>query len=174
MNRGRHKKKRHEIHLKVTVYDNNLNYIELVENRKKQYKDFENIPAYSRLVFANKVVDKNTNISGISVISDKLLKGVGTSEGIVEGEVIVIDNPDLEVDTTNKIIVTKMTDPGWVFLIRNSLGIIAEQGSLLSHTAIISRELHKPAVVNVKNVLNILKTGDIVRIDGLKGEINIL
>lgn len=156
------------------LYDKNLNYIDIVENRKNQYKDFENIPAYSRLVFIDKIVDKNTNISGISVISDKLLKGVGTSEGIVEGEVIVIDNPDLEVDTTNKIIVTKMTDPGWVFLIRNSLGIIAEQGSLLSHTAIISRELHKPAVVNVKNVLNILKTGDIVRIDGLKGEINIL
>ena len=64
-----------------------------------------------------------------------------------------------------------MTDPGWVFLIKNAVGIIAEQGSLLSHTAIISRELHKPAVVNVSNVMHILKTGDKVRINGTTGVI---
>ena len=156
------------------LYENNLNYIDLVENRKQEYKDFEKIPTYSRLVFADKIIDKNTNISEVIIISDKVLKGVGTSEGVVEGEVIIIDNPDLEVDTTGKIIVTKMTDPGWVFLIRNSIGIIAEQGSLLSHTAIISRELKKPAVVNVKNALQVLHNGDRIRIDGLKGIIEIL
>ena len=156
------------------LYENNLNYIDLVENRKQEYKDFEKIPTYSRLVFADKIIDKNTNISEVIIISDKVLKGVGTSEGVVEGEVIIIDNPNLEVDTTGKIIVTKMTDPGWVFLIRNSIGIIAEQGSLLSHTAIISRELKKPAVVNVKNALQVLHNGDRIRIDGLKGIIEIL
>ena len=154
--------------------DTNLNYIELVEKRKVQYKEFENIPAYSRLVFSEKVVDKNTNITNVSVVSDKVLQGVGTSQGVVEGEVLIIENPDLDIDTTGKIIVTKMTDPGWVFLIRNSIGIIAEQGSLLSHTAIISRELKKPAVVNVKNALQVLHNGDRIRIDGLKGRIEIL
>ena len=156
------------------LYEINLNVIDLVENRKQEDKDFEKIPTYSRLVFADKIIDKNTNISEVIIISDKVLKGVGTSEGVVEGEVIIIDNPDLEVDTTGKIIVTKMTDPGWVFLIRNSIGIIAEQGSLLSHTAIISRELKKPAVVNVKNALQVLHNGDRIRIDGLKGIIEIL
>lgn len=154
--------------------DTDLDYIELVEKRKVQYKEFENIPTYSRLVFSEKVVDKNTNITNVSVVSDKILQGVGTSVGVVEGEVLIIDNPDLEIDTTGKIIVTKMTDPGWVFLIRNSIGIIAEQGSLLSHTAIISRELKKPAVVNVKNALQVLHNGDKVRIDGLCGKIEIL
>lgn len=151
-----------------------LNYIEIIEKRKVEYKDFENIPAYSRLVFSEKVVDKNSNIKDINVVSDKVLQGVGTSVGVVEGEVLIIENPDLEIDTTGKIIVTKMTDPGWVFLIRNSIGIIAEQGSLLSHTAIISRELKKPAVVNVKNALQVLHNGDKVRIDGLCGKIEIL
>ena len=70
-----------------------------------------------------------------------------------------------------KIIVTKMTDPGWVFLIKNCKGIIAQQGSLLSHTAIISRELNKPAIVNVKNVLQLVTTGEKVKINGLTGEI---
>ncbi len=64
-----------------------------------------------------------------------------------------------------------MTDPGWVFLLAGASGIIAEKGSLLSHTAIISRELGKPAVVDVNNATKILKTGDFVKIDGDAGRI---
>lgn len=69
---------------------------------------------------------------------------------------------------------TKLTDPGWVFLISRASGIIAEKGSILSHTAIISRELKKPAVVGVKSAMKILKSGDIVELDGEKGIITIL
>ena len=90
-----------------------------------------------------------------------------------EGEVLVIDSPSNTFDTTDKIIVAKSTDPGWVFLIQNAKGIIAEKGSLLSHTAIISRELRKPAIVNVKDATRLLKTGDIVTLDAEKGIITI-
>ena len=141
-----------------------------MRERKIEFAEYEKIPTYSRMVFMGKVVNKQ-KVGYISVLSDSVLYGVGTSEGVVEGEVIVITNPDVKIDVSDKIIVTKMTDPGWVFLIRNCKGIIAEQGSLLSHTAIISRELGKPAIVNVKNVLETLHTGDKVRIDGLKGKI---
>ena len=61
-----------------------------------------------------------------------------------------------------------------MFLIKNASGIIAEKGSLLSHTAIISRELKKPAVVNVKNITNILKNGDVVEVNGETGHIKII
>ena len=65
----------------------------------------------------------------------------------------------------------KTTDPGWVFLIKDSLGIIAEKGSILSHTAIITRELGKPSIVNVKDVTKLLKTGDKVEVDAYTGTI---
>ena len=152
------------------LYKSNLNYKELVRQRKLEFAEYEKIPTYSRLVFSGKIINKQ-KIGHINKLSDAELFGVGTSEGVVEGEVIVINNPDITIDVTDKIIVTKMTDPGWVFLIRNCKGIIAEQGSLLSHTAIISRELKKPAIVNAKNVLIALRTGDRVRIDGLTGKI---
>jgi pyruvate,water dikinase len=61
-----------------------------------------------------------------------------------------------------------------VFLLQNAAGIIAERGSLLSHTAIISRELHKPAVVNVRDCTKILKTGDRVRLDASEGTVTLL
>ena len=67
-----------------------------------------------------------------------------------------------------------MTDPGWVFMITGAAGIISERGSLLSHTAIISRELHKPSVVGVKELFDRVHDGDTVRINGATGEITIL
>ena len=171
---GKLEDKRDVFYLFYNELKENIDYRSLVIERKEKYKMYENIPTYSRLVFSEKIIDKNVNITDVSIVSDTELYGIGTSVGVVEGEVIVIDNSDLTIDTTDKIIVTKMTEPAWVFLIKNSKGIIAEQGSLLSHTAIISRELHKPAVVNVKNALQILHTGDKVRIDGLKGVVEIL
>ncbi len=46
-----------------------------------------------------------------------------------------------------KIIVARMTDPGWVFLMAAAAGLIVERGSLLTHTAIIGRELGIPTIV---------------------------
>lgn len=150
----------------------NDDYKELVVYRKKQEQHYNKVPHYARLVFEKNVVNKERNIEEeILSSNNKELFGIPTSTGIVSGEVVVIDDTMSDVDTAGKIIVTKSTDPGWVFMIKNSIGIIAERGSLLSHTAIISRELHKPAVVNVKDCTRILKTGDIVTLDAISGKI---
>jgi pyruvate,water dikinase len=57
---------------------------------------------------------------------------------------------------------------------QNSSGIIAEKGSLLSHTAIVARELHKPAIVGVKNCTKLLKDGDLVELDANVGTVQII
>ena len=138
-------------------------------------KHFESIPAYTRLVFAEKVFDKTGHITkSYSNRTQNELSGIATSTGMAEGEILIVENPELDMDTTGKILVTKSTDPGWVFLIQNAAGIIAEKGSLLSHTAIISRELHKPAIVNVKDCTQILKTGDYVKMNAETGIIHIV
>ena len=67
-----------------------------------------------------------------------------------------------------------MTDPGWVFLLASAKGIVTEKGSLLSHTAIIARELRIPSIVAVENATELLKNGDIVEMDGSTGDIHIL
>ena len=67
-----------------------------------------------------------------------------------------------------------MTDPGWVFLLATASGVVSEKGSLLSHTAIISRELKIPAIVGVENLLNTIHTGDLIEMDGNKGTIKII
>ena len=149
---------------------------ELIESRRGQYSRFEKLPAYSRLVFAEKVFDKSPeNIGGMTADHRAdILTGIPWSGGKARGEILVIDDPSSCPDTAGKIIAAKMTDPGWVFLLAGAAGIVTEKGSLLSHTAIISRELGKPAVVGVDGAARLLKSGDVAEIDGTLGKITII
>ncbi|MDE7193705.1 MAG: hypothetical protein K2O14_07010 [Oscillospiraceae bacterium] len=148
----------------------------LIAERRALYGRFERLPAYSRLIFADKVFDKAPkNVGGMTGGSAAdILEGTPCSGGTARGEVLVVDDPSSCPDAAGKILVAKMTDPGWVFLIVGAAGIVAEKGSLLSHTAIISRELGKPAVVGVEGAARLLKNGDIVEIDGIKGKITVI
>ena len=65
--------------------------------------------------------------------------------------------------------VTKSTDPSWVMVFPLLKGLIVEKGSLLSHSAIISREMNIPAIVGVQGATTALKTGDFVQFDGSTG-----
>ena len=102
------------------------------------------------------------------------LKGIGCCPGIVRAKVMVIHNPS-EVSSLNGcILVTSSTDPGWVTLFPSASGIIVERGSLLSHSAIVSREMGKPCIVSVTGLLKTLKTGDEIEMDGSTGAIRIV
>ena len=135
-----------------------FNLKELISNRKKDYKIYKLLPSYSRLIFSKTEFDKHhKSINSNKIIIDKdKLEGIPTSNGIVEGEALVIDNILDNYDVKDKILVTKMTDPGWVFLIATAKGIISEKGSILSHTAIISRELKIPSIVGVEDATKII------------------
>lgn len=147
-----------------------------VEKRKKKYEMFRLLPAYSRIIFSEKPFDKNhasINMTAIRSEKDEML-GVPCSNGIVEGEAYVVTDVKEVSDISGKILITKMTDPGWVFLLASAKGVVSEKGSLLSHTAIISRELGIPAVVGIDNLMNTVRTGDTVRLDGSTGIVKII
>ena len=145
----------------------------VVKERKVEYERYFMFPAYSRLVFAGTEFNKeNKYINAVPkhVMKGKLF-GTACSNGVAKGEVLIVSDVRAVGDVKGKILVTKMTDPGWVFLLAGASGIVTEKGSILSHTAIVSRELGIPSVVGVDNVLNELKNGDIVTIDGGKGTV---
>ena len=145
-----------------------------VVRRRADEEHFRAMPGFSRLVYSGSITDHKASNEGLPAVREGRLMGIPTSCGIIEGEVLVVEQACCGMDTTGKILVTRSTDPGWVFLIKNAAGIIAERGSLLSHTAIISRELHKPAVVNVKDCTKILRTGDRVLLDADNGTVTLL
>ncbi|MBQ7654698.1 MAG: phosphoenolpyruvate synthase, partial [Clostridia bacterium] len=150
--------------------------MEAVEKRKEDYRVFCALPAYTRLIFEKAEFDKHhfaVNCNRYYQNSSEL-HGIPCSSGVVTGEALVVESVSDAVNVEGKILVTKMTDPGWVFLLVTAKGVVSEKGSLLSHTAIISRELKKPAVVGVEGLLENVRTGDILELDAINGVVKII
>ncbi|MGK7926229.1 MAG: PEP/pyruvate-binding domain-containing protein [Spirulina sp.] len=114
----------------------------------------------------------------VSASSEDCQQGIGCSPGIVRGSVRVIQNPQQVLDRDRSptlqpgtILVAERTDPGWILLFPAAAGLLVERGSVLSHAAIVSRELGIPAIVSIPGVTRWLKDGDRVEYDGSKGKV---
>jgi len=102
------------------------------------------------------------------------LQGIGACPGKVTGRVRVVLNPRGARLEPGEILVAQQTDPGWVILFPAASGLLVERGSLLSHSAIVSRELRLPCIVSLPRITTTLKTGDLIEMDGSTGSIRIL
>lgn len=104
-----------------------------------------------------------------------LLFGTPCCPGVVEGIVRVAHEVKDTENLQGEILVTSRTDPGWVPLYPSCSGLLIERGSLLSHSAVVARELGLPTIVGISGgLMTRLKSGQRVRIDAGKGEIRIL
>ena len=97
--------------------------------------------------------------------------GTGCYPGVVRGKVRVVRDPREAELHPGEILVAERTDPGWVMLFPAAAGLLVERGSLLSHSAIVARELGIPAVVSIAGLTQWLATGDVVEMDGRAGTI---
>ena len=147
----------------------------IIKNRKEEYEIFKekNLPdrftTYGTVYKANQFIADNiaTNIKGD-------LSGIGACAGIVRAKVKIVHSVEESEGLENCIMVAERTDPGWVPLFPISKGILVERGSILSHSAIVAREMGIPAIVGVNNLLSTLKDGDEVEMDGSTGKIRII
>lgn len=103
-----------------------------------------------------------------------MLRGLGCCAGTITAPVRVVLDPRTATPLEGEILVAERTDPGWIVVFGQALGMIVEHGSLLSHTAIVARELGIPAAVSVAGAVTTLKTGDWVCLDGSTGEVTIV
>ena len=143
----------------------------VVADLKKKYLQYSGLNLPDRIIFIDEdlpVFDKN--IKNVSTDAG-CFKGISVSKGVIIAEAIVIAEPRLDLDVHGKILISKMTDPGWTFLMSQAAGLVSEKGSLLSHTAIVGRELGIPVVVGVAGATSIFKTGDRLRLDGNAGTV---
>lgn len=96
-------------------------------------------------------------------------RGLGCCPGVVRGRARVVSDPRHAALDKGDILVAERTDPGWVMLFPAAAGLLVERGSLLSHSAIVAREMRLPAVVAISGVTRWLKDGDWVEFDGSTG-----
>ena len=101
-----------------------------------------------------------------------VLKGVSGSPGTVVGKVRIIRKPE-EFYKMQKgdVLVCHLTDPEWTPLFKLASAVVADTGSALSHAAIVAREFNIPAVLGVGFATTRFKDGDMITVDGNKGEV---
>ncbi|KQC04357.1 MAG: phosphoenolpyruvate synthase [Methanolinea sp. SDB] len=101
-----------------------------------------------------------------------IVQGQGASPGIASGKVVIVrDIKDAGKVKEGDILVTKMTNPDMVPAMRRVAAIVTDEGGMTCHAAIVSRELGTPAVVGTRNATAVLKPGQIITVDGEKGQV---
>ncbi|HKX72527.1 MAG TPA: PEP-utilizing enzyme [Candidatus Saccharimonadales bacterium] len=104
---------------------------------------------------------------------DALVTGRCGSPGTAAGTVVVVAPDQLQTATLteNDILVCAMTSPDYLPLMQKAAAIVTDLGGVLSHAAIIARELKKPCVTGTKNGTSTLEQGQHVIVKADKGAI---
>lgn len=148
----------------------------LVELRKAEYETYQNeAPPPERFQTRGfffqpiPLPDETTKNETDVPQSDEIRKGLGCCPGVVCARVRVIRDPRGAVLLRGEILVAERTDPGWIMLFPSAAGVLVERGSLLSHSAIVSREMGIPSIVSIPGLLQWLNDGDLIEMDGARG-----
>ncbi|HVC58302.1 MAG TPA: PEP-utilizing enzyme [Candidatus Acidoferrales bacterium] len=103
------------------------------------------------------------------------IRGVTASQGYAKGRAIVVSSmSELHKVKKGDIMIAISTIPDFVPAMERAAGIIAEEGGITSHAAIVSRELKLPCIVGAANVTKIIRDGDLVELDADNGIARIL
>jgi phosphohistidine swiveling domain-containing protein len=110
-------------------------------------------------------------------ISSTEIAGMVACKGYAIGTVRIIPNPgslSAKKMKEGDILVTSMTRPEFVPLMKKAGAIVTDEGGISCHAAIVSRELNKPCIIGTKNATQSLKNGDEVEVDATRGIIRVL
>lgn len=101
-----------------------------------------------------------------------LLRGLPAAPGRVTGRVRILQSPaDGDRLQAGEILVAPMTNPDWVPTLRRAAAVVTDGGGMTCHAAIVARELRVPAIVGTRTATTTLRDGELVTVDGAKGEI---
>jgi len=145
---------------------------ELIQTRKQEWQAVEKLKPVPKLVYGK----PQTLVWQAPVLnSASRVQGIGSSSGQIEGTIKVISSlQQSDRIDSQTIIVVPYTDAGWSPLLARAGGVISEVGGRLSHGAIVAREYNIPAVMDVDNATKLFQDGQVVRLNGQTGTIEIV
>lgn len=157
------------------------NLREVIKVRKAEYEFYKNNEPAARFFTRGPVYYNNHHMPveeevkmDDSPLLENQMRGIPCSPGTIEGIVKVIIDPSDNMELNGEILVTHRTDPGWIPLYPSASALLVERGGLLSHSAIVAREMGLPTIVSIKGLTKRLKTGMRIRMNGETGLIEIL
>ncbi|KPA16320.1 pyruvate, water dikinase, partial [Candidatus Magnetomorum sp. HK-1] len=152
------------------------NVKEIIDIRKKAQEKYEEKEPGERMYFYGDIykkdfveilTDYNLNEEDCD-LGENAYKGVPCSPGEVEGIAKIVLSPQ-DANLNGEIMITKRTDPGWVPLFPSVSGIVIERGSVLSHSAVVAREMGIPTIVGLRGITDKIKDNDTVQVNGATG-----
>ena len=106
---------------------------------------------------------------------EKIITGFIASQGYARGIArVVLNKEDFSKFQEGEILVTGMTRPEFVPLMKKAAGIVTNEGGITCHAAIVSRELGKPCIIGTQNATKLIKDGDLVEVRANHGTVRVL
>ncbi len=140
---------------------------ERVIQRMKEFEENEDVTP-PKFIQGSRVYNDRLEHSA----DDRTVSGLPASQGTVTGTVRVLRKiEEIPQVQEGEILVVPRTDPGWTPVFAQIGGLVTETGGILSHGAVVSREYCIPAVTNIRQACDILKTGQVVTVDGNEGTV---
>jgi pyruvate, water dikinase len=103
-------------------------------------------------------------------LAEVLLRGLGAAPGAASGPVRILGAlAEAEKFVDGAVLVTRMTAPDWVPLMRRAAAIVTDSGGMTCHAAIVSRELGIPCVVGTQRATTKLRNDEVVTVDATRG-----
>jgi rifampicin phosphotransferase len=144
----------------------------LIQARRKEYET--NLASHPPPVVVGRF-DPNTEPVSKAGESAKVLQGIPVYPGVVIGPArVILRADDHEQVLPGEILVAPFTDPAWTPYFVTAAGVVMDLGGILSHGSIVAREYGLPAVTNVGSATRIIRTGDLVQVDGSRGAVTLL
>jgi pyruvate,water dikinase len=115
--------------------------------------------------------EKDTQIHG----NVTELSGLGSSPGNAIGKAVVVrTSKDLHRVLKGDVLVTTMTTPEFVPALERACAIVTDEGGILCHASIVSRELHRPCVVGTRIATKVISDGDEIQVNATAGKVKII
>ncbi|HEY6495527.1 MAG TPA: PEP/pyruvate-binding domain-containing protein [Trebonia sp.] len=161
--------------------------LDQVPGRRAVYEAYRALPSYPALIRGRfdparwaadphrRVDYYNEHAAQTTTGPDDAITGFPGAAGVVEGTARVLSTPEDSAQFGDgEILVTTVTNIGWTPIFPRAAAVVTDVGAPLSHAAIVARELGIPAVVGCGNATTLLHSGDLIRVDGGAGTVEIL
>ncbi|MBA4600819.1 PEP-utilizing enzyme, partial [Thermoactinomyces mirandus] len=143
----------------------------LIANRKSQFAWHQTLTP-PRVVTSEGEIVTGSHRDG--EFPEGALVGTPASAGVVEGKARIVLKPEEAELHEGEILVAPYTDPGWTPLFQSARALVTEVGGLMTHGSVVAREYGIPAVVGVDDATRIIRDGQMIRVNGNLGIVEII
>ncbi len=148
----------------------------LISQRKKGFVIYYNNNKEVQCISGEGIQQSMSNLGLVSLkVNAQNIKGTPASNGEAVGRVVIVKGvKDLPKVNQGDILVAVTTHPDYVPAMQKAIAIVTDEGGVTSHAAIVSREFDVPCVVGTKVATHLLKSGNVIKVDGTHGTVKIL